>query len=298
MTLKIVIDFDGTLTAEEEQAGPLAERSLDTLASELLDLPRAALAATYQDTRERLLAAPHRYWWDVNGLVASYCDEGAFILNTTTLQTMLGDLLAEEPDLARRLRAALPHAEYGVVADTTNYLFHRHTAEFPPLFRPGAREVLDALLVRSDWQPMVLTNSLGDKVARLLGTLDLPRALPILGDTRQYEMVADWVPPFLPNASEAWRWHVDALHTIDLRRPAYYRALEQAAAAGAHLAVVADTLSLPGALPLAMGIPFFLLRTPYTPEWCHRAVRAHPVGVVIEDLCDLPEALEALTIPT
>lgn len=294
MTLRIVIDFDGTLTAEEEQAAPLAERSLDTLANELLALPRAALAERYRATRERLLAAPHRYWWEVNGLVASYCDEGAFILNTTTLQTMLADLLAEEPRLAARLRAALPPAEYDLVADAANYLFHRHTAEFPPLFRPGVREVLSTLLAHPGWQPLVLTNSKGDKVTRLLGSLALPAALPILGDTRQYEVVAGWAPPCALGAPEARLWRVDAWHTIDLRRPAYYRALLGAAAGGARLAVVGDTLSLPGALPLAMGIPFLLLRTPYTPAWCLRAVREHPYGAVLADLRNLPAALEAL----
>ena len=78
--LKVIIDFDGTLTAEETQVQLLAEKSLDTLASEIIGAPRRQLAADYGATRARLLAAPERYWWEVNGLVASYCDEGAFIL--------------------------------------------------------------------------------------------------------------------------------------------------------------------------------------------------------------------------
>ena len=55
--LKIIIDFDGTLTAEETQAGALAEKSLDTLASEILGAPRPQLAEEYEATRARLLAA-------------------------------------------------------------------------------------------------------------------------------------------------------------------------------------------------------------------------------------------------
>jgi len=291
VTLRILIDFDGTLTAEEEQAGPLAERSLGTLAGEILHVPRAALADRYASTRARLLAAPHLHHWEVNGLVASYCDEGAFILNTTTLQTLLADLLAEDPALATTLRAALPHPEYDVVADATNYLFHRHTAALPPLFRPGARDLLQSLAAHKGWEPVVLTNSLGDKVTRLLGTLALSAPPAVLGDTRQYEMAADWRPPFLPDRAASWLWHVDALHTVDLRRPAYYRALAATANDMSGLVVVGDTLSLPGALPLAMGIPFCLLHTPYTPEWCLRAVRAHPLGTVLENLCELPDAL-------
>jgi hypothetical protein len=72
--------------------------------------------------------------------------------------------------------------------------------------------------------------------------------------------------------------------------------LVKAAAGGARLAVVADTLSLPGALPLMMGIPFFLLRTEYTPVWCAEGVNAHPLGHVLADLADLPPALDALPV--
>ncbi len=66
----------------------LAEKSLDTLAREIIGAPRETLAADYQATRAPLLRAPHRYWWEVNGLVASSCNEGAFILNTTTLKVV------------------------------------------------------------------------------------------------------------------------------------------------------------------------------------------------------------------
>ena len=104
--LKVIIDFDGTLTAEETQVEALAEKSLDTLAHEILGVSRSRLAAAYRATRARLLAAPHRYWWEVNGLIASYCDEGAFILNTTTLQVML----RSDPAHARAVAAAFPQA--------------------------------------------------------------------------------------------------------------------------------------------------------------------------------------------
>ena len=58
-----------------------------------------------------------------------------------------------------------------------------------------------------------------------------------------------------------------------------------------RLAVVADTCALPGALPLRMGIPCYLRRTPYTRGWCAAAVASHPLGRVLEDLGELPGAL-------
>ena len=287
-TLKVILDFDGTLTAEETQARPLAERSLQTLAREVLDAPLAELAAAYEATRERLLAHSERYWWEVNGLVASYCDEGAFILNTTTLQVML----REEPAYAAAVATRFPRAEYDPVVDCTNYLFHRHTAELPPAFRPAARPVLEALIRRPETEPVVLTNSLGDKVARHLDTLGLPGPVSILGDTRQYAMDPGWHHRFPhPALGPIQVWPLSAERSVDLRRPIYYHALQAAMADGSRLAVVADTFSLPGALPLLMGIPFYLLRTPYTPAWCAAAVAAHPLGRVLEDLGELPGAL-------
>jgi len=292
--LKTIIDWDGTLTAEERQVAALAEKSLDTLADEIIGAPRERLAADYSATRARLLRTPYLYWWEVNGLVASYCDEGAFILNTTTLQVML----RENPEYARAVAAAFPDALYDPVVDCTNHLFHRHTAELPPIFRPASRDVLLTLIEHRDRTPVILTNSLGDKVRRHLKTLalgELEDELAVLGDTRQYDMDPAWTFRFPhPQLGEIQVWPVDEKHPVDLRRPVYYRALERAAADGSRLAVVADTFSLPGALPLLMGIPFFLLRTEYTPDWCAEAVAAHPLGRVLDDLADLPAALDTL----
>jgi len=299
-SLKVIIDFDGTLTAEETQVVALAKKSLDTLANEIVGAPRQALAADYAATRARLLGAPHRYWWEVNGLIASYCNEGAFILNTTTLQVML----CENPAYAQAVAAAFPQAEYDPVVDCVNYLFHRHTAELPPRFRPAARDVLASLANHPDRTPVILTNSLGDKVRRHMATLALDDEIAVLGDTRQYEMDPGWTHRFLhPELGEIQIWPVGEKYRVDLRRPVYYRALVQAAAGGlgrsrhrpgTGLAVVADTFSLPGALPLMMDIPFFLVHTPYTPTWCAQAVDAHPLGRVLDDLADLPAALDAL----
>jgi phosphoglycolate phosphatase-like HAD superfamily hydrolase len=292
--LKVIIDFDGTLTAEERQARPLAEKALDTLASDIIGAPRQELAEAYDTTQASLLGAPHRYWWEVNGLIASYCDEGAFILNTTTLQTML----LENDAYLQAVTAAFLDAEYDPVVDCANYLFHRHTAELPPVFRPAARVVLTALAQHPDREPIILTNSLGDKVQRHLATLALDNEFAVLGDTRQYEMDPDWTHQFPhPEFGKIQVWPVDELHQVDLRRPTYHRALVQALAEDPDIAVVGDTFSLPGALPLMMGIPFFLVHTSYTPDWCARAVEAHPLGRVLDDLAELPAALAGAAAP-
>ncbi len=292
--MKVIIDFDGTLTAEEQQAQALAERSLSTLADEIIGAPRKELDQVYDATRARLLEAPHRYWWEVNGLIASYCDEGAFILNTTTLQVML----RENDAYAAAVAQAFPQAEYDPVVDCTNALFHRHTAELLPVFRPAARRVLSSLTAQPDREPVVLTNSLGDKVHRQLVTLELEEPVPVLGDTRQYAMDPTWTRYFShPELGDIQVWPISRVRHVDLRRPAYYQALVRARREDPHVVVVGDTFSLPGALPLMMGLPFFLVRTHYTPAWCAQATEDHPLGHVLDELGDLPAALDAHGAP-
>jgi hypothetical protein len=285
----VILDFDGTLTAEESQAPTLARRSLRTLASEVLDVPIGEIAAAYRRTRADILAAPDNYGWWVNGLLAGYPDEGAFQCNTVTLQTML----SRDSRYVERIAARFPSAEYDPVVDCTNWLFHRHTAELGTAFRPAARHVLQTLIDDPAVTPLLLTNSLGDKVARQLATLPLTVQPEILGDTRQYEMAPDWEQRFEhPTLGAIQTWPVSAERSIDLRRPAYHAALLRVQARDPRVAVVADSLSLPGALPLMMGIPFFLLRTPYTPRWCMEVVSGHPLGRVLQGLDELPGALK------
>ncbi|MFQ5886363.1 MAG: hypothetical protein ACE5II_03905, partial [Anaerolineae bacterium] len=80
---------------------------------------------------------------------------------------------------------------------------------------------------------------------------------------------------------------VDDDHKVDLRRPVYYRALMREAEGVEQMVVVADTLSLPGALPLVMGMRFYLLKTSYTPSWCEEFVKKHERGEVVESLSSL-----------
>jgi len=286
--LKVVLDYDGTLNAEERQVPEVTRRSLVELADHILHVPLGELEAAYAHTVAHLRAAPHKYHWQVNGVRVSYCDEGAFILNTVALQTLLADNSLYSEKVANRFA----NAEYDPIAVCTNHLFHTHTASLQVPFREATPETLRWLIAHPKVEPLVLTNSLGAKVGRNLGRLDLP-PVRILGDTRQYDLDPNWVPPF--GGGEQFLT-VDDLHTVDLRRRIYHDALTGELRDGSRLAVVADTLSLPGALPLAMGIPFGLLRTSYTPSWCAAFVGRHPMGMVLDDLTALPAWVERLLL--
>jgi hypothetical protein len=286
--LKVILDYDGTLTAEERQVPDVTRRSIEELAGHILRVPLEELQAAYADTVARLRAAPHKYHWEVNGLRVSYCDEGAFILNTVALQTML----AENPTYLEAVTSRFGKDSPDPVAACTHYLFHSHTASLEAPFRESTAEVLRWLVANPEVEPLVLTNSLGDKVQRNLDRLDVA-PIRILGDTRQYALDPGWMPPL--ESGEQFLT-VDDHHTVDMRRRVYYDALIRESADGSSLVVVADTLSLPGALPLAMGIPFVLLCASYTPDWCAAYVEGHPLGIVVDSLAALPSWVERLLL--
>jgi len=83
--IRVILDYDGTLTHEESQVEMLRKRSLSYLATSVLGVSRQILERDYKAVQRRLLEHPERYGWLVDGQMAAYCDEGAFILNTSTI---------------------------------------------------------------------------------------------------------------------------------------------------------------------------------------------------------------------
>jgi hypothetical protein len=288
--VKVILDYDGTLTAEEEQVGELAEKSIETLSREILKVPLSQVREDYSRTRAMILAEPHKYWWQVNGAIAAYCDEGAFITNTTTIQIML----RMNDSYSEAAAGSFPDAEYDPIMDCSNYLFHKNTFDLEPRFRPAARAVLAELVATPNLEPLVLSSSKGDKVRKNLKAIGFAE-MRVLGDTRQYEMDPSWKKAFVhPQQGSGQVFRVDDRRTIDLRRPAYFKALTKEMEDAGRLVVVADTWSMPGAMPMMMEIPFLLLKTNYTPGWCERYVGEHPWGQMLSDLALLPEVLHTL----
>jgi hypothetical protein len=288
--VKVILDYDVTLTAEEKQVAELAQRSIGSLSREILKAPLSQVRSDYYRTRAMMLAEPHKFWWEVNGGVASYCDEGAFITNTTAIQTML----RMNPAYAQAVRDSFPTFEYDPIVDCTNYLFHKHTFDLEPNFREATKNILGEMVAHPRLEPIILSSSKGDKVRknmRILGFGDIR----VLGDTRQYEIDPAWRKQFAyPGQGKGQVFRLDDKRTIDLRRPAYYNALVKEMEDAEGLVVAADTLSMPGALPMIMDIPFLLLKTEYTPVWCEAYVGGHPYGEVLPDLALLVERAEAL----
>lgn len=288
--VKVILDYDGTLTAEEDQVGELSERSIANLSQEILKVPLSQVRDDYYNTRAMILAEPHKFWWEVNGGIAAYGDEGAFITNTTTIQAMLSMNSA----YAEAVRQFFRVFEYDAIVDCTNYLFHKHTYDLEPHFRAATEDVLNGLIGDRRLEPIILSSSKGDKVTKNMGALGF-WGIRVLGDTRQYEIDPSWKMEFVhPEQGKGQVFSLDTKRTIDLRRPAYYSALVEELRDAEGLIVVADTFSMPGGLPLMMDIPFLLLKTEYTPAWCERYITEHPRGAMLPDLALLMEQATTL----
>ena len=171
LKIKVIIDYDGTLTQEEKQVEQLAELAFDTLSKEILKVPKEIIKKDYYETQHKILTFPHKYTWKVNGLSACYCNEGAFVLNTVTLQEML----SSNKFYKNLIKSVFTGKEYDSITECANYLFHKNSAFIKPLFRDGVRETLIEMIKHPQIQPTVMTNSKTDKVEKHLKTLGINR---------------------------------------------------------------------------------------------------------------------------
>jgi len=165
--IKVIIDYDGTLTQEEKQVDKLAELAFDTLSKEILKIPRDKIREDYYNTQQKILAEPHKYTWRVNGISACYCNEGAFVLNTVTIQEMLD----RNKFYKNCIETVFKNLEYDPITECTNYLFHKNSTLIKPIFRDGVRETLIKMIEHPQIQPIVMTNSKTDKVKQHLETI-------------------------------------------------------------------------------------------------------------------------------
>jgi len=302
--VKVVIDYDGTLTYEERYVEDLAKKAIKDLADNILFEPEKKIRDIYYRTKEKILQYPEQYSWEVDGIPACYAHEGALLTNTVTTQT----LLLENKKFRQAVTKFFKNkpVEYDPVVDCTNYLFHKHTHDLVPHFKEKARDVLLHFIKTDGIDPYILTCSLGDKVAKNLKRLKIGTngeknsfkyKVDIFGDTRQYEMDSSWDYYFNhPKLGKVQTIPVNDKFSIDLRRPAYFERLKQINGDGSRIIVVADMISLPGMLPLLLGMDFVLAKAVYTPKWAIDYVNSWENGWVIDDIGDLPKLVDKIMV--
>jgi len=301
--IKIIIDYDGTLTYEERYVADLAKSALKDLSQNILHVPLKKITKLYNKTRNKILKNPHKYSWIVNGLPACYATEGALLLNTVTTQT----LIKENKNFVKKAEQFLPNADYGPVVGLTNYLFHKHTHNLQTHFRENADKVLKHFIKSNYFQPYILTCSKGDKVAKNLAKIKigahkyekysngLKDKVHIFGDTRQYEMNPSWEYCFNhPRFGKTQKINIDEKYSIELRRSDYFNKLKWIGKDGSKIIITADMVSLPGILPLLMGMDFVMIKASHVPQWSIDFVRSFKNGYIIENIDELPAKVDQI----
>ena len=298
--VKVIMDFDGTLTDEGRQALELATIAKGMLA-DILGVPLPRIEASYNRIRQRILRTPQHFHWEVNGLPATYAYEGAYLLNTTIVQ----EIIRSKPAYLHKIRKLYPTDGLDPMTKCTNHLFHAGTFQVHPYFLDGVRTLLVSLIEHPLIDPVIMTNSETRKITKNLRKLRIgqrgarhkfPHEIDVLGDTRQYHMDPAWEQAFDSGKNGLIQvLPINEHFTVDLRRPVYHAALQRIMDEGYdQVVVVADGFSLAGALPLAMGLRFILKKTDFTPAWTEEYVSTHPNGSVVSGIPELGSLLRSL----
>lgn len=288
---KVILDFDGTLTNESQQAAELAKVSIQMLSNEILKIPQQEVENLYDKERGEILKNPHLYLWKVNNMPATYAYEGAYLLNTVVLQ----QVLSSNPYFLKTIEKQFPTDNLDSVTKCLNRIFHEGSLGVNPHFLEGTRELLISLINNQLIDPVILTNSETRKISKNLTELQIgekgakhqfEHEIEILGDTKQYYLDPNW------NFEKEQILPITPLFSVDLRRPIYYEALSKIKAQGyKEVVVAADGFSLAGALPLNMGLHFILVKTDYTPEWSRNYVAAQTKGHLAEGVKELGDKI-------
>lgn len=250
----VVLDFDGTFTDAFAEGAPF----VDAYRAELGDLLGRPIDADWARAQAEITAKPDVFGWEIGGRVVAPATVDPYVLTTTIAQLVLaGAGVLRDPSTRSAVLQALYHQAYGATKT---------------VFRPEARDVLEALLARG-LPVTVVTNSSTEAVAKKLDALGARgrERVRVLGGAQKF-VLAD------PDGGAAlWGDVPEELRLAGLARPILLRrgryldslraTFEAADATAREALVCGDVFELDLALPLALGACVHLVAGPSTPPW-------------------------------
>ncbi|MBL8615455.1 MAG: HAD family hydrolase [Deltaproteobacteria bacterium] len=274
-----VLDFDGTMTDAEAEAGPFRAGYLDDLAV-ITGLPRDEVEALALRFADEVAARPAVEGWRFLGHVVAPASVDPYLRMMPVARRLL--------DHAGALR---DEAERTRVLD--GVLYKHNYVKTGTVFRPGAGALLRALLPTA---ARVVTNSHTDavvtKLERLAAAEDPGLAAwtgRVHGRARKYELDPAW--DGVPEALQLPGLDRPVL----LRRRAYFEVLDalrrEAGCSWAEVSVMGDIFELDLALPLALGARVLLLTNAHTPPWERAWLATQERALLVEDLAAAQAAL-------
>ncbi|MBO6936966.1 MAG: HAD family hydrolase [Deltaproteobacteria bacterium] len=267
----IILDFDGTFTDVEAEAGPFYEAYREDVVT--------ILGPDFEDEWQRAQAViaenPGLHGWLHDGRIVAPGDADPY-LRATVIMNMIFDERGIYTDLDERTAVL-------------QKLYFDNYPKADTVFRKEAKEVVEALLA-SDVPTVVVTNSATDDVQKKIDELD-PRGrdrLRVIGNARKF-IVTD------PSAPDARFDAVpETIEIADLERPVYPRRghyfdllnsiWTETGTTPADTLVAGDIFELDLMLPAVLGSEVMLVTKPRTADFEKTACAALERGSVTDDL--------------
>ncbi len=267
----VILDFDGTFTDVEAEAGPFYEAYAHDV--------RALLGDGFEDDwkeAEAVIAQnPGLHGWLHDGRIVAPGDADPY-LRATVIMNRIFDHRGLYPDLAER-------------TDILQKLYFENYPKADTVFRREAKEVVEGLLA-SDVPVWVVTNSATDDVQRKIDVL-APKGrerLRVLGNARKFIVT----PPSSPDAR--FEQVPETLEVADLERPIFVRRghyfdvlsgiWAETGTQPSETLVCGDIFELDLLLPAVLGAEVMLVTKPRTAGFEKTACAALERGSVIDEL--------------
>lgn len=258
----VILDFDGTFTDVEKEAGPFFAAYREDI-RERLEVQD--LDALWERCRETLAKDPAHYGWSYEGKVVAPGNADPYLRATVILNMILDEReLFSNVEERRQL---------------LQELYHRNYPKADTVFRSDAKHVVEALLA-SGVPTVVVTNSETAAVQAKIDVLNPTgrERLRVCGDAKKY-IVSE-----LDEADEVFDGVAAEMKVEGLRRPIllrrghYYTQLRslwnELSATPERTLVVGDIFELDLALPAQLGASTHLVLKEMTEAFERSAVEA------------------------
>ena len=272
----IVLDFDGTLTDIDQEAGSAVDGWRADIGNEL-GLSASEIERKWSEAQVRIEAEPAKYGWLMGSRIVAPAYADPLVMART-----ISDLLFDEVGIYMNR----PEREDIL----QNRFFNGNYGKMGTVFKDGANEFLRGL--RDKFAVCIVTNSGTSGVAKKVAQLPTDHsAIPILGDAKKYVLDLGWkdVPESVERAGYG--------RPLFLQRQKYSEVLSglmrERGLKTEQVAVVGDIYELDLLLPEYQGMDIILTPRESTPAFEISAVRTSSQGYAAKSLGEVLTHLES-----